>query len=321
MQRDETEINKLNRQFEDDANQLSALKFSLQNVKAKKQELESLKSDVSAWIVSHRDKEKMYQNVNLILGLLKEMSQTLAFKRNKEMELVMKEEMKKDVGAKLGESLENLEHIRKNKVEADNIVDALLADFNSDEQDRLIDEYQKKNSLKQNTLDRISQLNAVRTILEQYLNLNQNIKNEKLRYDALISSAEEKKIALNKARTDFERYDLEFQKQKNMVEGWAKTLRTKMKEGETCPVCGGKVLFYNDENVVTSLYSSLSNEWDRMRSVLEQAQNELNKIESELSVLGRNIASDMSRLQILFDDLNQRCNGNPIFELERIDST
>ena len=321
LQRDETEIDKLNRQFEDDANQLSALKFSLQNVKAKKQELESLKSDVSAWIVSHRDKEKMYQNVNMILGLLKEMSQTLAFKRNKEMELVMKEERKRDVGAKLGEFLENLERIRKNKAEADNIVDALLADFNSDEQDRLIDEYQKKNSLKQNTLDRISQLKTVRTILEQYLNLNQNIKNEKLRYDGLISSAEEKKIALNKARTDFERYDLEFQKQKNMVEGWAKTLRSKMKEGETCPVCGGKVLYYNDENVVTSLYSSLSNEWDRMRSVLEQTQNELNKIESELSVLGRNIASDMSRLKILFDDLNQRCNGNPVFELERIDST
>jgi hypothetical protein len=219
----------------------------------------------------------MYQNVNLILGLLKEMSQTLDFKRNKEMELVMKEEKKKDVGAKLGEFLENLERIRKNKAEADNIVDALLADFNSDEQDRLIDEYQKKNSLKQNTLDRISQLKTVRTILEQYLNLDQNIKNEKLRYDGLISSAEEKKIALNKARTDFERYDLEFQKQKNMVEGWAKTLRTKMKEGETCPVCGGKVLFYNDENVVTSLYSSLSNEWDRMRSVLELTQNELNK--------------------------------------------
>lgn len=123
LQRDETEIDKLNRQFEDDANQLSALKFSLQNVKAKKHEQESLKSDVSAWIVSHRDKEKMYQNVNMILGLLKEMSQTLVFKKNKEMELVMKEERKKDVGAKLGESLENLERIRKNKTEADNIVE------------------------------------------------------------------------------------------------------------------------------------------------------------------------------------------------------
>ena len=321
LQRDETEIDKLNRQFEDDANQLSAIKSSLQNEKVKKHELQGLKSDLSAWIDSHRDKEMMYQNVNMILGLLKEMSQTLVFKKNKEMELGLKEEKKKDVGIKLGESLENLERIKKNKIEADNVVDELLADFNSDEQDRLIEEYQKKNSLKQNTLDRISQLKTVRTILEQYLNLDQNIKNEKLRYDGLILSAEEKKIALNKARTDFERYDLEFQKQKNMVEGWAKTLRSKMKEGETCPVCGGKVLYYNDENVVTSLYSSLSNEWDRMRSVLEKTQNELNKIESELDVLGRNIDSDMSRLQILFDDLNKRCNGNPVFELERIDST
>lgn len=321
LQRDETEINKLKRQFDDDANQLSALEFSLQNEKAKKHELESLRSEVSSWIDSHRDKETMYQNVNLILGLLKEMSQILAFKRNKEIELGLKANKKTDLGISLNELLENLERVKRNKVEADNLVDGLLADFNSDEQDRLIEEYQKKNSLKQNTLDRISQLKTVRTILEQYLNLNQDIKNEKFRYDGLKSLAEEKKVALNNARADFERYDLEFQKQKNMVEDWAKTLRSMMKEGESCPVCGSKVLYYNDENVVDSLYSSLCKEWDRMRSLLEQTQNELNKIESELSVLGRNITSDTNRLQILFDDLNKRCNGNPVFELERIDST
>ena len=321
LQRGDVEINKLNRQFEDDADLLSSLKFSLHNEGLKRRELESLKSDLRTWIDSHRDKENMYQNVNLILGLLKEMSQILLVKKNKEMEQKQNLVKKTDIDKCLNEFHENIESVKKDKAAADDVLDELLANFNSDEQDRLIDEYQKKNALKQKTLDRISQLKNIRTILEQYLNLDQDIKNEKLRRDGLLSQCEEKKLALNNAKADFDRFDLEYQKQRNMIEGWAKTLRSKMKEGETCPVCGNKVLFYNDENVVDSLYTSLQNEWNRLRSILELTQNELNKIDSELGVLTRNIASDENRLRIMFDDLNKRCNGKPVFELGLIDST
>ena len=321
LQRGELEINKLNRQFEDDADLLSSLRFSLHNEGVKRVKLESLKSDLNTWIDCHRDKERMYQNVNLILGLLKEMSQIQLVKKNKEIEMMQNAAKKTEIDGCINEFHENIESVRRSKAEADEALDVLLADFNSEEQDRLIDEYQKKTALKQKTLDRISQLKNIRTILEQYLNLDQDVKNEKFRCDALKSLYKEKGLALNNAKADFERYDQEFQKQKNMIEGWAKTLRSKMKEGETCPVCGNKVLFYNDENVVDSLYASLQNEWDRLRSILEQTQNELNKIDSELGVLTRNIASDENRLQIMFDDLNKRCNGKPVFELGLIDST
>ena len=54
---------------------------------------------------------------------------------------------------------------------------------------------------------------------------------------------------------------------------------------------------------------------------LQNTQNDLNKIESELNVVNRNIVSDENRLQILFNDLNEKCKGKPVFELERIDST
>ncbi|MBR5781322.1 MAG: AAA family ATPase [Bacteroidales bacterium] len=320
LQHDETEINKLNMQFEDDASLLSSLKFSLQNERRKKLELEKQKSDLSNWIESHRDDEMMCQNINLILGALKEMSQIQLDKKNKEMKLQQEELKKNDINISLNVLRENIEVLRRDKALADNMVDELLANFNSDEQNRLIEEYRNKNLLKQKALDRISHLKNIRTILEQYLNLDENIKNNKLRLDGLKSLSEEKSVALHKAKVDFDTYDLEFQKQKNMVEEWAKTLRSMMKEGEACPVCGSKVLYYNDENVVDSLYSSIKNEWDRLRAVLEQMRNELNKIDSEVNVLTRGISSDEKNLQLLFENLNERCNGRPVFELRVIDS-
>ena len=126
---------------------------------------------------------------------------------------------------------------------------------------------------------------------------------------------------MNLAKIDFERNDAEFQKQKNMVEDWAKTLRNKLKEGEPCPVCGSREHYYNDESMVDSLFASLEKEWNRLRNVLQNAQNELNKTESDLKATSRNIASDENSLQLLFNDLNEKCKGKPVFELERIDTT
>ena len=94
-----------------------------------------------------------------------------------------------------------------------------------------------------------------------------------------------------------------------------------MKEGEPCPVCGSREHYYNDESVVDSLFASLEKEWNRSRDVLQNAQNELNKTETELNVISRNIVSDENRLQMLLNDLNDKCKGKPVFELERIDAT
>ena len=94
--------------------------------------MESLKSDLRTWIDSHRDKENMYQNVNLILGLLKEMSQILLVKKNKEMEQKQNLVKKTDIDKCLNEFHENIESVKKDKADADDVLDELLANFNSD---------------------------------------------------------------------------------------------------------------------------------------------------------------------------------------------
>ena len=321
LQRNILEMNKINQHFEEDALLVSRLKYSLQNEKDKKTELESLKLETANWIDSHKDKALMYENLNLILGLLKEISQISENKIIKEKELNQLDNKKNEINDKLKSLKELADDVKINKDEADSSLDNLLKNFNSEEQDKLLDDYKNLNIKKQNSLSRISQLNEIRIVLEQYLKQSQKIKDETLIRDNLKLSLNEKIAALNKAKADFERNDIEFQKQKNMVEDWAKTLRSKLKDGEPCPICGSRQHYYNDENIVNSLYASLENEWNRLREILDKTQNDLNKTESDFNVVKRNIASDELMLQDLTNKLDRLCNSKPIYELDRIDST
>lgn len=321
VKRLEAELDKINGQFEEDAILLSAVKFSLQNEMAKKNELETLKVETQNWIELYKGKEIVYQNLNLIIGLLDEMSKLSDLKINKGNELLGLEAKREEIANQLKSVAETIGNLKKDKSEIDKTLENLLQDFNSEEQDRLLNEYQTISKQKQVAIDRIAHLNVVRTVLEQYLKLKQNVENEKLMLNNLKLLFNSKNEALNLAKTDFERYDVEFQKQKNMVEDWAKALRSKLKEGDPCPVCGSCEHHYNDESVVDSLFAGLEKEWNRLRNVLQNAQNELNKTESDLKATSRNIASDENRLQILFNDLNEKCKGKPVFELERIDTT
>lgn len=321
VKRLEAELDKINSQFEEDAILLSGVKFSLQNERSKKNELEILKVETQNWIELYKGKEIVYQNLNLIIELLDEMSKLSELKINKGNELLGLEAKREEIANQLKSVAETIGNLKKDKSEIDKILDNLLQDFNSEEQDRLLNEYQTISKQKQGVIDRIAHLNVIRTVLEQYLNLKQDIENENLMLDNLKLLFNSKNETLNLAKTDFERYDVEFQKQKNMVEDWAKALRSKLKEGDPCPVCGSCEHHYNDESVVDSLFAGLEKEWNRLRNVLQNAQNELNKTESDLKATSRNIASDENRLQILFNDLNEKCKGKPVFELERIDTT
>lgn len=320
LQRVENDLTEINRQFEEDASLLSNLKFVLQNVIDDNNQLDSKFVETNEWVENHKDKESFFSNVNLIVSALEEMSLLQNHKTNKETELRKKESKKTEIIDSVKEVSSSIDDVKKTKVEIDGNLDELLKKFNSEENDKLLEEYRNITENKQKSIARISKLNAVRTVLEQYLLLSENIKKEKVRYDDLKLLFNDKNKALNLAKINFERNDSEFQQQKNMVEDWAKSFRNKLKDGEPCPVCGSREHYFKDEAVVNSLFVSLEKEWKRLREIFLNTQNELNKIESELNVLGRNIQSDENRLNDLLKELNKLCNENPIFELERIDS-
>ena len=101
VKRLEADLDKINSQFEEDAIVLSTVKFSLQNEMAKKNELETLKVETQNWIELYKDKEVVYQNLNLIVGLLNEMSQLSNHKINKGNELLGLEAKREEIANQL----------------------------------------------------------------------------------------------------------------------------------------------------------------------------------------------------------------------------
>lgn len=319
LQRLESELMKLDNDYQDEVRSFLNLKVLLQNEKDNKDRMIHLLGDLKDWLDNHRDNGMVSDNLNLILGHLADLSQISNLLVLKEKELIDNELKSETILTQLQSFSKLFEDVKKSKNDAESYLEKLLNDFNSDEYERLILEQQKLDDERKSYTDRNSKLNNVRNVLEQYLDLNKCIENDNFKCNNLKLLFNQNNRSLLDAKTAFESKDRAFQKQKEMVENWAKEYRSKLKDGEPCPVCGSKDHYYKDESVVQSLFATIENEWMKSRDSYEKAKDELNKTEAELNTLLRNIKAEENRLELLLNNLNTLCNGNPIFEMERID--
>ena len=319
LQRLESELMKLDNDYQDEVRSFLNLKVLLQNEKDNKDRMIHLLGDLKDWLDNHRDNGMVSDNLNLILGHLADLSQISNLLVLKEKELIDNELKSETILTQLQSFSKLFEDVKKSKNDAESYLEKLLNDFNSDEYERLILEQQKLDDERKSYTDRNSKLNSVRNVLEQYLDLKKCIENDNFKCNNLKLLFNQNNRSLLDAKTAFESKDGAFQKQKEMVENWAKEYRSKLKDGEPCPVCGSKDHYYKDESVVQSLFATIENEWMKSRDSYEKAKDELNKTEAELNTLLRNIKAEENRLELLLNNLNTLCNGNPIFEIERID--
>ena len=315
----ESELLKINNNYENDIRAFLNLNNSLQNEKVNKTKLISFSNELTNWINSHNDNRLIHDNINLILGSLNEMSQISILLGTKMTELKDNEFKKESMASSLQLISQSFDEIKKSKLEAETCLDELLKDFNSEEYNSLINELQKLNDERKAYFDRNAKLNNIKTVLEQYIDLDQNIKNENIKYNNLKLSFNNINEILQQRKEAFEAKDIEYQKQKDMVEDWSKEYRSKLKEGEPCPVCGSREHYYKDENIVNTLFSSIENEWKKLKVSFENTKDEVNQTEAELSAILRNINTEEKRLKLLLNNLNVLCNGNPIFEIDRIE--
>ena len=319
LQRLEAESLKINRYYYDDIRCYLNLNNSLENEKSNKEKLLILSDGLKNWLENHRDNEIVSDNLNLILSALNESSQIYDILVLKEKELNDGELKKSEIASQLELLTQTFEDVKKYKQEAEIHLEKLLSNFNYDEYKKLIEEQQQLDFERKSYSDRNAKLSAVRTVLEQYLELSKIIKNEKDKCEDLKLLLNQKNEELSLSKSAFEIKDSEFQKQKDMVEDWAKEYRSKLKDGEPCPVCGSKEHYFKDENVVRSLFASIEKEWGKLKTSYEKVKDDVNKTEAELNAVLRNINTEEKRSVLLLNNLNSLCNGNPIFEIERID--
>ena len=320
LSRYESDVNTVNQQFVEDEKLFSAVNFSLNAVKENKHILSTKIIEIGEWIEKQKDKERVYNNTDFIISLLAELSETSDLIRAKNNELKNNELAKNDLQLKIKTISDSLDGVKSEKSNIENKLNDLLLKFDLKEYEASLVQQQELNDKKRVSLERISKLSLIRTVLIQYFELNKNIENEIIEYDNLKLLLNEKSEGLNILKLKFEAKDLEFQKQKNMVEEWAVELRKKIHEGEPCPVCGSRQHYFKNEGIVNTLFASIEAEWDKLKREYEIAKDSINKTEAQLNASSKSIIINKQKLENLLIDLNKRCDGNPVFDVEKIDA-
>ena len=320
LRRIESELISVERNYNEDVRSYLNLKDSLQDEKNNKEKLIQLSEELKSWIESHKDRECLSDNINLVLGLLKDLDHGLKLMAQKEKDLKDGESKRESVSAQLQSLSSHFEDVKNSKMKAESDLEKLLNQFNSKEYEDLMSKKQGLEDERRERCDRSAKLTNIRTVLEHYLSLKENIENYIVKFNNLNLSFKQKNGELLLAKTAFETKDAEFQMQKEMVEQWAKEVRFKLKDGEACPVCGSTEHRYKDEEMVRSLYSTIEGDWKKLRDSYERSKDEVNKIAAELNALLGNINKEKERLDSLLKDLNDRCDGKPVFEIETIDT-
>ena len=160
----------------------------------------------------------------------------------------------------------------------------------------------------------------VKQILSDYNNKRQVIENKKVNLFNLKKYFNDCECAYNEAEKTFKIKDEEFQKQKSMVDEHIKSLRSKLKDGEPCPLCGSTTHQYHDEGLVSSLFASIEKSYNEARLAFDKAKDEKNNTEQKIKLQNESIENEQKLSDNLLQNLKKECNDQPVFEMERLDN-
>ena len=178
------------------------------------------------------------------------------------------------------------------------------------------DEYTRELDLQK---DRKNKYLLVKQILTDYLNKKQIIDNKSVELEELKKHFNICESEFQASKKAFEAKDSEYQVQKNMVDDFMKSLRSKLEEGKPCPLCGSTTHQYHDETVVSSLFKTIETAWNEARNAFEKAKDAKNKAEGEINLLNKSISNEQVLLNNLVKQLENECKGKPIYDMNLLD--
>ena len=218
--------------------------------------------------------------------------------------------------SELSNTISEAEIAQKNAAVA---YDECNARFEKADYEGLQNQKAEHNDKKAKQDDRKRKYLLVKQILTDYLNKKQIIDNKRDELDKLKERFNICESEFSKKKVEFEAKDSEYQIQKNMVAEFMQLLRSKLKDGEPCPLCGSTKHQYHDNDVVSSLFKTIEKAWNEAREAFDKAKDAKNKVESEINLLNKSIGNE----QVLFDNLKKKleieCNGKPILDMKIIE--
>lgn len=312
-------LEKLHLDIENSKSQLADLQASYEKMLEEKSELKKKSDELKVQIDAQSGKKAMFEQITLIISMLKEVEEAdnKIVTCDKEIESLQKQRTIQE-----SELLELSEKLKKAAVaqsEANVAYEKCNLELEKANIEQLNADYNKHDEEKKRQEERKAKCQSVIRILKDY-----NIKQQFI--DAKREEIFELKYNFKECETDFsaketvfKAKDAEYLTQKNMVDDYIKSLRSKLKEGEPCPLCGSTSHQYHDEEVVSTLFRTIETAWKDARDEMEKAKDVMIKADNNVKLAQQSIDNEEKAQKNLDNELKKLCNGNPVYDLEKLE--
>ena len=312
-------LKKLYQEIDNSKSQLADLLASYEKMLDDRSALKNTSDDIRKHIDEQSVKKPMFEQITLIISILQEIEyyEKKISDCNKEIESLnsqktLKESESSDLANKLLEASEKQKEAtwayeNCNEKFAKANLNGLMEDYNIHKTELAHQEERKTTCLRVNQIlkEYKSKQHFIDTKCKELCKLKYNFKE----FESVFSAK----------KTLFEAKDAEYLMQKNMVDDYMKSLRSKLKDGEPCPLCGSTSHQYHDEVVVGSLFRTVETAWKEARNEFDKAKDAINKADSNIKLATQSIDNESQQLTNLNNELINLCNGNPIYDLEKLE--
>lgn len=312
-------LEKLHLDIENSKSQLADLQASYEKMLEDKSELKKKSDELKVQIDAQSGKKAMFEQIPLIISMLKEVEEAdnKIVTCDKEIESLQKQRTIQE-----SELLEFSEKLKKAAVaqsDANVAYEKCNLELEKANIEQLNADYNKHDEEKKRQEERKAKCQSVIRILKDYNIKQQCIDAKREEIFELKFNFKECEADFSAKETVFKAKDAEYLTQKNMVDDYIKSLRTKLKEGEPCPLCGSTSHQYHDEEVVSTLFRTIETAWKDARNEMEKAKDVMIKAENNVKLAQQSIDNEEKAQKNLDDELKKLCNGNPVYDLEKLE--
>lgn len=312
-------LEKLHLEIENSKSQLADLQASYEKMLEEKSELKKKADEIKLQIDEQSGKKAMFEQIPLIISLLKEVED--AEKKiadcEKEIELLKNQKALKE--SEILEFSEKLKKAAEAQSEANLSYEKCNLELEKANLDQLNEDYNEHERERQHQKERKDKCQSVIRILKDYKFKQQFIDGKREELFELKCNFKECEADFSAKETVFKAKDAEYLTQKNMVDDYIKSLRATLKDGEPCPLCGSTTHQYHNEEVVNSLFKTIETAWKDARNEMEKAKDVMIKAENNVKLAEQIIDNEQKAQKNLNDELTKLCNGNPVYDLEKLE--
>lgn len=312
-------LDKLHLEIDNSKSQLADLQASYEKMLEEKSDLKKKADEIKLQIDEQSGKKAMFEQIPLIISLLKEVEEAEKKIADCEKEI---ESLKKQRAQKESEILEFSEKLKKAaeaQSEANLSYEKCNLELEKANLDKLNEDCNKHEQERQYQKERKDKCQSVIRILKDYKFKQQFIDAKREELFELKYNFKECEADFSAKETVFKAKDAEYLTQKNMVDEYIKSLRATLKDGEPCPLCGSTSHQYHNEEVVNSLFKTIETAWKDARNEMEKAKDIMIKAENNVKLAEQIIDNEQKAQKNLNDELTKLCNGNPVYDLEKLE--